>query len=61
MRRKTNTLAPQSVQSVSYISYLFYEQRQYGPFLVIILLSTITAWQSQFATWPPVMHVATYG
>ena len=40
----------QTVQSVSFLSYLFHEMRQYGPFLVIVPLSTITAWQSQFAT-----------
>ncbi len=50
----------QTVQSVSFLSYLFQERRQYGPFLVIVPLSTITAWQSQFATWAPDMHVVTY-
>lgn len=34
--------------------------RQYGPFLVIVPLSTITAWQSQFATWAPDLNVITY-
>ena len=33
---------------------------QYGPFLVIVPLSTITAWQSQFATWAPDINVITY-
>ncbi|KAL1939797.1 hypothetical protein VTO73DRAFT_9497 [Trametes versicolor] len=49
-----------TVQSVSFLSYLFHERRQYGPFLVIVPLSTITAWQSQFATWAPDMHVVAY-
>ncbi|KAI0743539.1 transcription regulator [Daedaleopsis nitida] len=49
-----------TVQSVSYLSYLFHERRQYGPFLVIVPLSTITAWQFQFAAWAPDMHVVTY-
>ncbi|KAI0706827.1 transcription regulator [Cerioporus squamosus] len=49
-----------TVQSVSYLSWLFHERRQYGPFLVIVPLSTITAWQSQFATWAPDLHVVTY-
>lgn len=34
--------------------------RQYGPFLVIVPLSTITAWQSQFQTWAPDLNVITY-
>jgi chromodomain-helicase-DNA-binding protein 1 len=33
---------------------------QYGPFLVIVPLSTITAWQSQFAQWAPDINVITY-
>lgn len=34
--------------------------QQFGPFLVIVPLSTITAWQSQFALWAPDMNVITY-
>lgn len=33
---------------------------QYGPFLVIVPLSTITAWQSQFQAWAPDINVITY-
>jgi chromodomain-helicase-DNA-binding protein 1 len=33
---------------------------QYGPFLVIVPLSTITAWQTQFAAWAPDLNVITY-
>lgn len=53
-------LPQQTVQSVSFLSYLFHELRQYGPFLVIVPLSTITAWQSQFVTWAPDLNVITY-
>ncbi|KIJ18949.1 hypothetical protein PAXINDRAFT_166865 [Paxillus involutus ATCC 200175] len=49
-----------TVQTVSFLSYLFHEIHQYGPFLVIVPLSTITAWQSQFATWAPDLNVITY-
>ncbi|KAJ2916766.1 hypothetical protein MD484_g3612, partial [Candolleomyces efflorescens] len=49
-----------TVQTVSFISYLFHEMNQFGPFLVIVPLSTITAWQSQFATWAPDINVVTY-
>ncbi|KAG9316405.1 hypothetical protein JVU11DRAFT_2439 [Chiua virens] len=49
-----------TVQTVAFISYLFHELHQYGPFLVIVPLSTITAWQSQFATWAPELNVITY-
>ncbi|KAJ7068230.1 chromodomain-helicase-DNA-binding protein 2-like protein [Mycena amicta] len=51
----------QTVQTVSFLSYLFHEiLDQYGPFLVIVPLSTITAWQSQFASWAPDIKVVTY-
>ena len=50
----------QTVQTVAFLSYLFNQMRQYGPFLVIVPLSTITAWQSQFATWAPELNVITY-
>ncbi|KAI6157570.1 SNF2 family N-terminal domain-containing protein [Pisolithus tinctorius] len=49
-----------TVQTVSLLSYLFHEMHQYGPFLCIVPLSTITAWQSQFATWAPDLNVITY-
>lgn len=50
----------QTVQTVAFISYLFHELAQYGPFLVIVPLSTITAWQSQFAHWAPDINVIMY-
>lgn len=39
---------------------MFHQMQQYGPFLVIVPLSTITAWQSQFAAWAPDINVITY-
>ena len=48
------------MQTVGFLSYLFHEKQQYGPFLVIVPLSTITAWQTQFAAWAPDMNVVTY-
>ncbi|KNZ72917.1 Chromodomain helicase hrp3 [Termitomyces sp. J132] len=49
-----------TVQTVTFLSYLFHELQQYGPHLVIVPLSTITAWQTQFASWAPDMNVITY-
>ncbi|KAF9075433.1 SNF2 family N-terminal domain-containing protein [Rhodocollybia butyracea] len=49
-----------TVQSIAFISFLFHEMHQYGPFLVIVPLSTITAWQAQFAIWAPDINVITY-
>ncbi|KAI9634188.1 putative Chromodomain helicase [Dioszegia hungarica] len=49
-----------TVQSVSYLSWLFHDRQQYGPFLVVVPLSTISAWQMQFKTWAPDMNVICY-
>ncbi|TRM69410.1 SNF2 family N-terminal domain-containing protein [Schizophyllum amplum] len=49
-----------TVQSVSYLSWLFHDMQQYGPFLVVVPLSTITAWQAQFASWAPDISVISY-
>jgi len=54
------TKTPQTVQTVAFLSYLFHELHQYGPFLVIVPLSTITAWQTQFQAWAPDINVITY-
>jgi len=63
LSRELGVLIPrhsQTVQTVAFLSYLFHEMHQYGPFLVIVPLSTITAWQTQFAAWAPDMNVITY-
>jgi chromodomain-helicase-DNA-binding protein 1 len=49
-----------TVQSVAFLSWLFHTQQQYGPFLVVVPLSTIGAWQQQFAHWAPDMNVICY-
>ena len=54
------SLSFQTVQTVSFLSYLFHQHNQFGPFLVIVPLSTITAWQAQFAAWAPDLNVICY-
>ena len=49
-----------TIQSVAFLSYLFQTQRQYGPFLVVVPLSTISAWQMQFRNWAPDLNVICY-
>ncbi|GAA6007757.1 hypothetical protein JCM11491_003954 [Sporobolomyces phaffii] len=49
-----------TVQSCSFLSYLFHDQQQYGPFLVVVPLSTLPAWQSQLATWAPDLNTIAY-
>jgi len=49
-----------TIQSVSFLNYLFHKYQLYGPFLVVVPLSTLDAWQNEFAKWGPDMNVLTY-
>eukprot|EP00842_Homolaphlyctis_polyrhiza_P006317 jgi/Hompol1/6687/HPOL_002537-RA len=49
-----------TIQSISFLSYLFHSQNVYGPFLVVVPLSTIGAWQKEFKQWAPDMNVICY-
>lgn len=49
-----------TIQSVSFLYYLFHNYQLYGPFLVVVPLSTLDAWQREFSRWAPDMNVLTY-
>ncbi|OQR70391.1 chromodomain-helicase-DNA-binding protein 1-like [Tropilaelaps mercedesae] len=49
-----------TIQTISFLSYLFNEYQLYGPFLMIVPLSTLVAWQREFTNWAPEMNVVTY-
>lgn len=49
-----------TIQTISFLSYLFNSQHVYGPFLVVVPLSTIGAWQKEFAQWAPMINVICY-
>uniref|UniRef100_A0A3P9NIW4 Helicase ATP-binding domain-containing protein n=1 Tax=Poecilia reticulata TaxID=8081 RepID=A0A3P9NIW4_POERE len=40
-----------TIQTISFLSYLFHQHQLYGPFLVVVPLSTLTSWQREFDTW----------
>merc|ERR1719282_811155 len=44
-----------TIQSISFLKYSLY-----GPFLVVVPLSTLDAWQEEFGKWGPDMNVLTY-
>ena len=48
------------MQSVAFLSYLFHEKSQFGPFLVVVPLSTIPAWQATFSNWAAALNVVCY-
>ncbi|KAJ2386987.1 ATP-dependent DNA helicase Hrp3, partial [Coemansia sp. RSA 2611] len=49
-----------TIQTISFLSYLFHTQEIFGPFLVVVPLSTIGAWQREFARWAPDMNTLCY-
>ncbi|XP_077452624.1 chromodomain-helicase-DNA-binding protein 2 isoform X1 [Stigmatopora argus] len=49
-----------TIQTISFLSYLFHQHQLYGPFIVVVPLSTLTSWQREFDTWAPDMNVVVY-
>ena len=49
-----------TIQTISFLNYLFHAQQLYGPFLVVVPLSTMAAWQKEFGQWAPHINVVTY-
>ncbi|KAG9296923.1 hypothetical protein G9A89_006878 [Geosiphon pyriformis] len=49
-----------TVQTISFLSYLHHSMKQYGPFLVVVPLSTVGSWQHEFETWAPQLNVVCY-
>ncbi|KAH9286773.1 Chromodomain-helicase-DNA-binding protein 2 [Echinococcus granulosus] len=49
-----------TVQAVSFLSYLFHEYGIYGPFLIVVPLSTISSWQKEIELWSPGLNLVVY-
>jgi chromodomain-helicase-DNA-binding protein 1 len=49
-----------TIQTISFLSYLFHTINLYGPFLVVVPLSTIGSWQKELARWAPDMNAIVY-
>ncbi|VDM33123.1 unnamed protein product [Hydatigera taeniaeformis] len=49
-----------TVQAVSFLSYLFHEYGIYGPFLIVVPLSTISSWQKEIESWSPGLNLIVY-
>ena len=49
-----------TIQTISFCSYLFHTHKVYGPFIIVVPLSTITAWQRELVKWAPDMNSIMY-
>ena len=49
-----------TLQTVSFLSILFYQRKIPGPFLLVVPLITVDAWRREFAKWVPEMNVIVY-
>ena len=49
-----------TLQAICLLSFLFHQKSIFGPFLVIVPLSTISAWQREFSRWAPDINLVVY-
>lgn len=49
-----------TIQTICFLYYLFNTQQLYGPFLLVVPLSTMTSWQREMVQWAPKMNFVTY-
>ncbi|VDD90096.1 unnamed protein product, partial [Enterobius vermicularis] len=49
-----------TIQGIAFLSALFHIHDVYGPFLVVVPLSTMAAWQREFENWAYDLNVVTY-
>ncbi|KAK4903616.1 hypothetical protein LTR28_001144, partial [Elasticomyces elasticus] len=49
-----------TIQTISLITYLIEKKQQPGPYLVIVPLSTLTNWNSEFEKWAPTVQRIVY-
>jgi chromodomain-helicase-DNA-binding protein 1 len=49
-----------TVQTITTFNVLMHEHRVHGPFLVVVPLSVIHSWASEFAKWAPELNVVVY-
>ena len=49
-----------TIQTVCFLNFVFYTGKQYGQFLLVVPLSTMPAWEREFAKWAPNMNTIMY-
>jgi chromodomain-helicase-DNA-binding protein 1 len=49
-----------TVQTIAFMNWLRHEKKQQGPFLIVVPLSTVPAWQETFDNWTPDINYVVY-
>jgi len=49
-----------TIQTVCFLNFLFHNANLYGPFLLVVPLSTMRAWEREFKKWAPNMNTIIY-
>ncbi|XP_060556044.1 chromodomain-helicase-DNA-binding protein 1-like isoform X5 [Ruditapes philippinarum] len=49
-----------TIQTIGFLAILYNTYQLYGPFLIVVPLSTVVAWQREFENWCPEMNVIIY-
>nr|QVX32602.1 CHD1/2 [Platynereis dumerilii] len=49
-----------TIQTISFLSYLMSQCQLFGPFLMVVPLSTIATWAKEFSIWAPDINVVVY-
>ena len=49
-----------TIQTITFLHYLSHYHQLYGPFLVVVPLSTMPAWHREFELWAPDHNLVVY-
>jgi ATP-dependent helicase STH1/SNF2 len=49
-----------TIQTISLLSYLIEFKKNYGPFLIVVPLSTMSNWVNEFEKWAPSIRKIIY-
>ena len=49
-----------TIQTIAFLYYLYKVHLLFGPFLIVVRLSTLSGWQREFAQWAPELNLVVY-